>query len=278
MKTLFVTDLDGTLLGSDSRVSAVSARLVTDLIRQGALISVATARTPATVVPLLSGTGIKVPAIVMTGASMWDFETSRYVDSRFFALGVACRTVNDFVDAGINPFVYALGRDGMLTVRHCAKMTKHEDSFYQERRGLPLKKFVLDMTEGYDTAFLGAILLLGIGETPRIDALAKKLRESKQLSVSAYQDIFNPAISYIEVFDSGVSKADAVMELKEMTGADRVVVYGDNLNDLTMFAVADESVAVDNARPEVKAVANRIIGPNTADSVAKDMLEQFERG
>lgn len=96
--------------------------------------------------------------------------------------------------------------------------------------------------------------------------------------MSAYQDIFNPAISYIEVFDSGVSKADAVMELKEMTGADRVVVYGDNLNDLTMFAVADESVAVDNARPEVKAVANRIIGPNTADSVAKDMLEQFERG
>ena len=60
-----------------------------------------------------------------------------------------------------------------------------------------------------------------------------------------------------------------------MTGADRVVVYGDNLNDLPMFAVADEAVAVANARPQVLAAADRIIGRNTDDSVAKDMMERM---
>jgi hydroxymethylpyrimidine pyrophosphatase-like HAD family hydrolase len=35
-----------------------------------------------------------------------------------------------------------------------------------------------------------------------------------------------------------------------------------------MMAVADITVAVDNALPQVKAAATTTIGPNTADSVA----------
>mgnify|MGYP002508316131 CR=1 FL=1 len=41
----YVSDLDGTLLGSDSRVSQRSAELITELSARGALITVATART-----------------------------------------------------------------------------------------------------------------------------------------------------------------------------------------------------------------------------------------
>lgn len=52
-QTLFVTDLDGTLLGSDSRVSTRSAQLLADLTEAGVMITAATARTPATVDPLL---------------------------------------------------------------------------------------------------------------------------------------------------------------------------------------------------------------------------------
>ena len=36
-----------------------------------------------------------------------------------------------------------------------------------------------------------------------------------------------------------------------------------------MMQTADFSVAVDNAFTEVKAVASEVIGPNTADSVAR---------
>ena len=66
-----------------------------------------------------------------------------------------------------------------------------------------------------------------------------------------------------------MSKARAVQDLARQLGADRIVVFGDNLNDLSMMAVADEAVAVANAFPEVKAAADVVIGPNSADSVAK---------
>ena len=72
MKTLYVSDLDGTLLGSDSRVSQRSAELITELSARGALITVATARTPATVVPLMAHAATGVDYIVMTGAAGWN--------------------------------------------------------------------------------------------------------------------------------------------------------------------------------------------------------------
>ena len=77
MKHLFVSDMDGTLLGSDSRVSPVSADIISRLSRSGVPITVATARTPASVEVLLADTLISVPAIVMTGAALWDCASGR---------------------------------------------------------------------------------------------------------------------------------------------------------------------------------------------------------
>ena len=67
MKTLYVSDMDGTLLGTDSRVSCETAEIVSGLSRCGTAITVATARTPATVDVLLEDTYTSIPAIVMTG-------------------------------------------------------------------------------------------------------------------------------------------------------------------------------------------------------------------
>lgn len=280
--TLYITDLDGTLLGPDSLVSDESARIITDLSRRGALITVATARTPATVEPLLHDTLTTIPAIVLTGASMWDRSRRVYLDPMTLAADTARQLEATFLSNGINPFVYNLHPDGTMQVLHSPAMTSAESRFYDERKALELKKFIFrdgpHCQAGVTDEAAGStvILMLGIGDTPTINRLADTLRLDPQLSVSAYPDIFTPERSYIEVFRAGISKAAAVLRLKEMTGADRLVVYGDHLNDLPMFAVADESVAVANALPEVRAAATRTIGPNTTSSVARDMARDFD--
>lgn len=53
MSTLFVSDLDGTLLQPDARLSEETVALLNSNIDRGALFTVATARTPATVAPIL---------------------------------------------------------------------------------------------------------------------------------------------------------------------------------------------------------------------------------
>jgi hydroxymethylpyrimidine pyrophosphatase-like HAD family hydrolase len=48
-----------------------------------------------------------------------------------------------------------------------------------------------------------------------------------------------------------------------------LVVFGDQTNDIKMFKIALEAVAVANALPEVKRHATHVIGPNHEDSVVK---------
>ena len=62
--------MDGTLLARDGKVNARSAEIISRLSRRGALVTVATARTPATVEELLADTYTDIPAIVMTGAAV----------------------------------------------------------------------------------------------------------------------------------------------------------------------------------------------------------------
>lgn len=275
MKTLYISDMDGTLLGSDSLVSARSAEIISDLTSQGALITVATARTPATVVPLLSSTATIPPAIVMTGAALWQREPGEFDSVRFIPECDRTEIEDVCQQFGLHPFVYLMDSPTFLSVYHEGrKLSDCESTFYEARKNLKLKHFNLNCQppEGRQ-----AILCYAIGDHRRIFAAAEELRRRGDLSLSCYYDIFDHSIAHLEMFAPGVSKAAAVMELKSRMEADRVVVFGDNLNDLPMMEVADYAVAVGNAFDEVKQRADMVIGPNNDDSVAKFIKTDFEK-
>ncbi|MCM1450561.1 MAG: TIGR01212 family radical SAM protein [Clostridiales bacterium] len=274
--TLYVSDLDGTLLDNSSKVSSVSAETISRLSREGALITIATARTPATVVPLLAGTYTTPKAIVMTGAAMWDRSLNQLVDMKLLSRDSACDIVGLFDRLGVDPFIYTVASPSHLDVYHGVDMNRGEDEFYQARRSLELKKFHIGRRPD-DHEWDKVILIFAIGATGRIRMVDEQLAGREDCSVSFYPDINNPARSIIEVFAHGVSKAEALQRLAAETGAGRTVVFGDNLNDLSMFSVATVSVAVANAYDEVKEAADEVIGPNSADSVARYIEQSFCR-
>ena len=90
------------------------------------------------------------------------------------------------------------------------------------------------------------------------------------LRIEMYHDIYsNGDLWYLEIFSGTASKFNAVLELKKMFGFDRIVSFGDNLNDLPLFRASDECYAVANAKDEVKAAATAVIGSNEDDGVAR---------
>lgn len=275
MRTLYVSDMDGTLLGPDSKVSVETARIISDLSRQGALITVATARTPATVVPLLADTFTTPPAIVMTGAALWQRERGEYEHAVFIdeherhAVSAVCHK------AGLHPFVYVMEDRKELAVYHDGEcLTPIEQQFYDERSSLRLKHFCLRQRVPDDCR---TVLWYAMGHHEAIFAAAAELGKRCDLSLSCYFDIFDRTVAHLEIFAPGVSKASAVTEMKVRTGADRVVVFGDNLNDIPMMKVADYAVAVGNAFDEVKEAADAVIGPNYDNSVAEFIREDFKK-
>ena len=75
---------------------------------------------------------------------------------------------------------------------------------------------------------------------------------------------------------AGAIKANAIRKLKELRGCDKVISFGDAINDIPMFEISDECYAVENAVEELKAVADGVIDSNENDGVAK-WLEQHCR-
>lgn len=281
MKHLFITDLDGTLLNDQSQVSDRSAAIISQLSQQGALITIATARTPATVEPLLRHTFTTPPAIVMTGAAIWHRTSNSFGSTHILPHNLASTLIQSCALYGLNPFIYTIGHDNRIHVYHHHTPNRCEQQFVDQRSNLPLKQFHLDWQPAdYSSPYLpeNILLVLAIGPIDTIEQTAAHIRAATECSVSAYPDIFNPHAGYLELFAIGVSKANAIEHLRHISGADHLTVFGDNLNDLPMFAIADTAVAVANALPQVKEAADVVIGPNTSDSVAEYIAHTLSTG
>ena len=273
-RTLFVTDLDGTLLNADSKVSENSVSMLNEAIDAGALVSVATARTPATVCSLLEDIRFRLPLVVMTGAALWDPRTRRYIDTHFHNPQQVRRLLYIYRKHNLPTFIYTLGADHRLHIYHTGPLSDAERVFIDERAHSPFKTFhvpengISELPAELDNV----MLLFAMQPADRAAKAYEDISSEKDINTVFYHDIFDPSLAFIEAFPSEATKAKGIARLRSLSGATRTTVFGDNRNDLPMFEVADESIAVGNAVEEVRRRADRIIGLNTSDSVAREIL------
>lgn len=276
-KTLYVSDLDGTLLNEQSVVSDRSKEILNDLTaNHNVMFSVATARTPATVESLLNGIGTSLPLIVMNGAAMWDSSSHRYVNAVSMRENAVQRICAIYENRGLHPFIYR-NHDGVLRAYHNSELLDAEKKFMKERMNSPYKNFVIG-ADPYSATGDDALIIFSMNRFERLKQVNDDIIASKiPCHTVCYHDIFNYEDGILEVYAPGVTKASAVTRLKKQVGANRVVVFGDNLNDMEMMRIADHCVSVGNAMEDVKKIADEIIGKNTDDSVARWIQQDIER-
>lgn len=271
MSTLYVSDLDGTLLQPDARLSETTVKLLNRAINDGKMFTVATARTPATVSPILENVNLRLPAIVITGAAMWDKHTSRYSDIHHMDRAAVDALLRVYGETETSSFLFTLD-DDMIDIYHLnGELLELQRQFMEERKNCPQKRFHIDQ-DGADTLppdLSKTILFYTMLPDAKAFSTYRLIRDIPGVRAQYYHDIYGPETGILEAFADEATKADAVRTLAARVGADRVVCFGDNINDLPMMAVADVAVAVENALPEVRLAADIVIGPNTDNSVAK---------
>ena len=264
-RTLYVSDLDGTLLSADSRLTAATENMLNGIISEGALFTVATARTPATVYTLLQNVRLRLPAIVMTGTAMWRQDTGRMTDTVTIPPATVGMLLEVYRRHGLPTFVYTF-REGRILIYHIGKMSAMERDFMNERAGSPYKEFLIPVSGDSElpSPLEDVALLYSMQPTQEVRETYEDIRAHIDVNPLYYHDSFGPETGILEVFPPQASKANALRRLAEQVKADRLVVFGDNINDLPMMRLADVAVAVENAVEEVKAEADIVIGPNTS--------------
>ena len=262
-KTLYISDLDGTLLQSDQTVSAFSADTLNGMIRNGLLFSYATARSYATASKVTANLQLQIPVIVFNGTFVIDTNTQKQLISNIFTQEETISILNALTENRIYPIVNAFfdGREKFSYVQ--GQETPGILDFLEHRKNDLRKNPVSDPKQLY----CGEIFHIAcIDEEEKLRPAYERFKD--EFPCVLYRDIYGDRM-WLEIHPKGATKASAILALKEILGCDKVICFGDGKNDIPMFRIADECYAVANAEPEVKAIATAVIESNEADGVAK---------
>ncbi len=269
MKTLYVTDLDGTLLNSQAQVSRYSLKTINSLLERGIAFTYATARSLISAAKVTKGLEVTCPVIVYNGAFIMNPRTKEIIADNFFNETDKTYIIDLIVENKISPLVYAF-IDGLEKVSWL--VGKENDGikrYIVSRRGDRRLNPIYDINDLYK----GNIFYFTcIGNKEELLPLYNSLGENPTLITFLHQDPYLGDY-WCEVMHRDSTKANAVLRVKEMLNCQKIVSFGDALNDMPLFAVADESYAVENALAELKSRATEVIAGNNEDGVAR-FLEQ----
>lgn len=271
---LFVTDLDGTLINSKREVSKKSLEILNKLIDEGVNFTVATARTPATAVEILQDLNLKLPVALMNGVLIYDTKELKYIDIKGIEKESAHKVLDIFKSYNKNPLVYGV-KDNHLWVYHKDFENVYEYNFYKERVDKRLKTFV--QIENYKESIIEANIInfVAFDNYEKIKKIAKEIESIEGITVNYYKDVYEDCY-FLEAYSSEASKANGIKYLSKYIDYSKVICFGDNLNDIPMFELANESYATQNAAEEIKKIATDVIGSCEEDGVAEFLLNRFK--
>ncbi len=273
-KTLFISDLDGTLLGKNAEVSEATAEAVNSLVSSGGFFSFATARTAVTAVPITAGLNVNVPAVLMNGVCVFDTSEKKYIKTEKIPGNALAEMITVLRKFHLSGFLFSV-TGGVLNTFYENLDSENARKFYKERTEKFGKKFVqaADFSECSENAVYFSVT----DRKEILDPVYSLMKEIKGLHIDFYQDVYNRDWWYMEISSAAASKYNAVMFLRREYGFDRVIGFGDNFNDLPLFKACDECYAVENARDEVKQAAAGVIPANTENGVAVKICELLKK-
>lgn len=269
MATLYLSDLDGTLLRSNQRTSSFTNETINRLVADGMLFSYATARSFNTARKVTEGLDAHIPLIVYNGAFIVDNCTHELLLTNLFTQDEANVILSDLLNSGLSPIVYCLD-DKERFVYNRNRINKDTQEYVASRQG-DSRDTPVESDEKLRRN--GTFYFTCIDTPERLAPLYEKYRDTFTCVYS--KDIYS-GTQWLEIMPKTATKAHAARQLARLLGCDRIVAFGDAVNDIPLFEAADACYAVANAATELKARATAIIGCNDEDGVARWLLDHHQ--
>lgn len=266
---LIAIDMDGTLLNSKNTISLRTREVIEKASNAGVKIILATGRILKSAINYSNILGLRKPIIASNGAVVVD-ENRRKIYERSLDLDL----VDKVIDIGDREKVYYHFYDedtfyANIYIEEVVKFYNSEEgidevdrisfNIFKDRQEI-IKKKDLNI---YKFLFLDE-------DRNRLKGLREKLTNIEEINVSSSWN------NNIEVMGKDVSKGRSLERLCNDLNIlpEEVMTIGDNENDISMLNYAGLGVAMENAKEEVKEIADIITLNNDKDGVA-EVIEKY---
>lgn len=256
---LLLSDLDGTLLTSERRISPENLTAIRYFMEQGGRFSVATGRSKPGMEHFLEHLTINAPAVIYNGAVVYDFEAGRPVWQR--PLGVRgldlYRLIQaEFPGAGLETYemdtAYALC-DNPISRCHFENVKM---------------RWQLVQPEEVPQPWVDMLLLEQEHILPQIKARLEERFPGKFFL--QYSDR-----EFLEVLHPEANKGTAALALCDYLGCmpENLYTVGDGRNDIQLLTCTKNAYAPANAEPEVLALQPRMLPHHNDHAIAALIAE-----
>jgi len=250
MKILYITDLDGTLLNSDRKLSEYSVNIINDLVGKGMYFTYATARSLESASKVTKGLKINIPAITRNGIFIENTNNNGKIyslkfseEEKYLIMGILEKySIYPLVCSFINgeekrSWIKDKENDG---IKNGIKSWK-DDSRYRPVNNLK------------DLCYGDPFYIRCIGKKDSLMDVYHSLLEINKFSCLLQREYYNePEPYWCEILPKKATKGNTALVLKEIFKCNKIISFGDGINDVEMFKVSDESYAVENAEDELK--------------------------
>lgn len=278
MIKLIASDMDGTLLNSKHDIDDETVEAIRNAENAGIIFAISTGREYDNVEPFLKKHNIRCKCVLMNGAEYRD-EDGNIVEVININTDIATEIIDIlnrdkvsariFTDRGVytsDTKEEALKEMTYRTMSFNPHMTFEEATEEAKKQPYFVQlKYIDNMDEFLNSGIEIRKFVAFHKDIELIDRIKEEISKFKGIAVSSsFRD-------NIEITHMTAQKGIILAKVAQKMGFDRseVMVLGDSFNDYSMFEVFEESVAMENAVPEIKKVAKYITDTNDNLGVAK---------
>lgn len=252
---LVVCDLDDTLIHKDLHLSPDIITLAAELNQKGVFFTFATGRMPYRAFSFAKDIGLKIPFVANNGSILYANGEMVYCKK------LHAPALKEIIQAEMKRnddltvvFSYE-DRERPLVVTHWIRERFHKYAGYNEPLG---------NTDAVWEQDVHKIYLTDEQMTGSIGRIAKCVKQMPEVASCYQYGEFS-----IEIVAAGCSKATGVARLIEYLHIEKgqVMALGDHTNDIEVLQMVGLGVAVANAVPELKEVADYVTTEERAEGV-----------
>lgn len=264
---LIATDVDGTLLNHEDRITGRTRDAVQAAVAGGAVFILATGRPPRWIPPVVEELGFAPIAVCANGAVIYDAATDRVISAETLSVDMLTELA-EIASRAVPGAGLAAERVGR---------SAHDSATPQfvSAPGYEHAWLNPDNTEVSQEDLLSSPAVKLLVRKPGMPSSELAARLTKHVGVLG--DItYSTNDGLVEISPVGISKAIGVQQVAHPLEipAEDVVAFGDMPNDVPMLIWAGHGVAMGNAHPEAIAVADEVTAPNSDDGLAR-VLERW---